>query len=316
MAKPRVFLSSTFYDLKYIRAELDQFIDSLGYETVRNEEGNIPYGKEDALEEYCYKEIQNIDILVSIIGGRFGSESSKSNESISNTELRVALKESKQVYVFIEKNILTEYETYLLNKENEIAFKHVDDIRIYKFIEEIKSLPSNNNIKGFETSNEIVNYLKEQLAGLFQGFLQEQSRIKEASLINKLENTSKTLNQLVNYLSKENKENAGEINRILMINHPLVEELKSVLNIKYQFYIEELEDCDSLIQARGFRSIDDTNTHFMWEKTNRGKIHTLGISRDVFNEDDNRLKFLKKNDWEEEYVTFITKEKKEDDLPF
>ncbi|HJS00911.1 MAG TPA: DUF4062 domain-containing protein, partial [Flavobacterium sp.] len=73
MAKPRVFISSTFYDLKYIRTEIDQFLESLGYQPIRNEEGDIPYGKDDALEEYCYKEIQNIDILISIIGGRFGT---------------------------------------------------------------------------------------------------------------------------------------------------------------------------------------------------------------------------------------------------
>ncbi len=47
MAKPRVFISSTFYDLRQVRADIDTFIDQLGYESVRNEEGNIPYGKEE-----------------------------------------------------------------------------------------------------------------------------------------------------------------------------------------------------------------------------------------------------------------------------
>lgn len=186
MARPRVFLSSTFYDLKYIRAELDQFIENLGYDPIRNEEGDIPYGKEEALEEHCYKEIQNIDILVSIIGGRFGSESKRNYKSISNLELKIAQEESKQVYIFIEKNVLAEYETYLLNKDKDIAFRHVDDIRVYKFIEEIKSLPSNNNIKGFETSADIIHYLQEQFAGLFQRFLQNQSRFKEVNLASKL----------------------------------------------------------------------------------------------------------------------------------
>ena len=37
MAKPRVFISSTFYDLKQIRADLDNFILGLGYDVVRNE---------------------------------------------------------------------------------------------------------------------------------------------------------------------------------------------------------------------------------------------------------------------------------------
>jgi len=75
MAKPRIFLSSTFYDLRQIRTDVDVFADNLGYDIIRNKEGDIPYGKDEALEEYCYKEIKSIDILVSVIGGRFGSES-------------------------------------------------------------------------------------------------------------------------------------------------------------------------------------------------------------------------------------------------
>jgi len=138
------------------------FIDSLGYEPIRNEEGDIPYGKDEALEEYCYKEIEGIDILISIIGGRFGSESKRNTSSISQIELRTALKEGKQVYIFIDKNIISEYETYLLNKDSEaeIRFRYVNDIRIYKFIEEIKALSANNNIKGFETASDITKYLK------------------------------------------------------------------------------------------------------------------------------------------------------------
>ncbi len=32
MAKPRVFISSTYYDLRHIRNDLDGFIKELGYE--------------------------------------------------------------------------------------------------------------------------------------------------------------------------------------------------------------------------------------------------------------------------------------------
>lgn len=97
MAKPRIFISSTFYDLRQVRIDLDRFIKDLGYEPVLNELGNIPYGKDDKLEEYCYKEISNIDILVSLIGGRFGSESQHKDHSISQMEFRTAIELNKQV---------------------------------------------------------------------------------------------------------------------------------------------------------------------------------------------------------------------------
>jgi hypothetical protein len=37
MAWPRVFVSSTYYDLKHIRASLSSVIDTLGYESVFSE---------------------------------------------------------------------------------------------------------------------------------------------------------------------------------------------------------------------------------------------------------------------------------------
>ncbi|WP_278789612.1 DUF4062 domain-containing protein [Leyella stercorea] len=102
MAKPRIFISSTFYDLRQVRSDLDQFIEALGYEPIRNEEGDIPYGKEEELEEYCYKEIKMCDILVCIIGNKYGSESKSEHYSITQRELKTAIEEKKQVYIFIE----------------------------------------------------------------------------------------------------------------------------------------------------------------------------------------------------------------------
>ena len=45
MAKPRVFISSTFYDLRQVRQDLDQFIMSLGYEPIRNEDQRTVCGR-------------------------------------------------------------------------------------------------------------------------------------------------------------------------------------------------------------------------------------------------------------------------------
>ena len=316
MARPRVFISSTFYNLKQTRVDLDLFLDQLGYEPVRNEEGDIPYGKEDALEEYCYKEIKSIDILISIIGGRFGSESKKHDSSVSQMEIRAALAENKQVYLFIDKNVLSEYETYLLNKDSEIKFRYVDDKRIYNFIEEVKLLRANNNIKGFDTVSDITRYLKEQLAGLFQRFLQEQTRVKEVNLIKGLEKTAQTLNRLVNYLSDENKDQAEEINRILMISHPLTESVKNYMNVKYNFYIEGLDDLTAFMKAYSYSLQEDEPFFdpYVFIRESSNTKHTITISSDLF-DDEKRLKFCKKTDWNVDWCTYSV-EDDEDDLPF
>lgn len=326
MAKPRIFISSTFYDLRQVRANIDLFLEQIGYEPLRNEEGDIPYGKEDALEEYCYKEIKSIDILVSIIGGRFGTESKRTKSSISQLELKAALNEGKQVYIFIEKNVLSEYETYLLNKENDSNYRYVDDKRIYEFIEEIKSLNTNNNIQGFETTSDITKYLKEQFAGLFQRFLEEQTRVKEVSLIKGLEKTAQTLNKLVNFLSAENKDQAEELNRILTINHPLVERIKSELSIPYNFYIEGFSDLDELLNARNYKFDKQSNDdllfgnpepYYLWNKIVNRKDYILGISKELFDRD-SKLNFVKRSDWSDDFVSHEIKdmEDEDSDLPF
>ena len=317
MAKPRVFISSTFYDLRQIRVELDKFIEGLGYEPVRNEEGDIPYGKDEALQAYCYKEIANIDVLVSIIGSRYGSagiiKEKEQEYSVSQLELKTALKEDKQVFVFIDKNVFTEYETYILNKNNEnVIYKNVDNVNIYKFIEEIKALPHNNNIKGFETAEDITSYLREQFAGLFKQFMLDNKRVKETLIIRDIENTAKTLRELVDYLKEDSQGKDEEINRIIRINHPMVGRLKELLNIHYNIYIEGKRDLEALLKARGykFNPIEE-----YWERTFNNELLKLFISEDLFEND--KLKYIKASDWSDDFIklekAFL---QKDDDLPF
>lgn len=217
MAKPRVFISSTFFDLRQVRADLERFINEMGYESVRNETGAIPYGKDLKLEEYCYREISGIDILVGIIGGRFGSQSGGSEYSITQTEIKTALEQNKNVYIFIQKNVHSEYQTYLINKESkDIQYRYADDIKIYQFIEEVYSLPKNNVIHSFETAQDIISFLKEQWAGLFKDLLNENHTKKEyeniAGKVNELGAVSDTLKRyLENVLESVNKDHSSSL---------------------------------------------------------------------------------------------------------
>jgi hypothetical protein len=88
MAKTRVFISSTYYDMRNIRNELERFIRAQGYEPVLFERGHVPYGTKEKLEDDCYREISTCDILINIVGGRFGTESKDLKHSISQIELK------------------------------------------------------------------------------------------------------------------------------------------------------------------------------------------------------------------------------------
>jgi hypothetical protein len=74
--KPRVFVSSTYYDLKYIRNDLEHFIQEYCFDPVLFESGDVTFKYGEKIDESCYREIGNCQIVVLIIGGRYGAPAS------------------------------------------------------------------------------------------------------------------------------------------------------------------------------------------------------------------------------------------------
>ena len=147
MARPRVFISSTFYDLKYVRSSLEIFVNSLGFEPILFEKGDIAFIPDVALDESCYREAQNADIFVLIVGGRYGSASTSANqkqthketyESITRKEFESAQNADVPTFILIEGAVGSEYQTYLRNKDAQnIKYAHVDSTNIFRLIETI-----------------------------------------------------------------------------------------------------------------------------------------------------------------------------------
>jgi hypothetical protein len=188
MAKPRVFVSSSYYDLKHFRSSLDLFIEGLGFETILSEKGNIAYNPDQPLDESCYREAQTADIFVLHIGGRYGSEVSgearKSThqfferyDSITKKEYESAIHRDIPTYILIEANVFSEYQTFLRNKDKEkISYAQIDSVNIFHFVEEILAKPRNNPTHTFERFSDIEAWLKEQWAGLFRDLLNRRSQ--------------------------------------------------------------------------------------------------------------------------------------------
>lgn len=193
MAKPRIFVSSTYYDLKHLRSSLDNFIQSLGFESVLSEKGNIVYSPDTPLDESCYKEASNADIFVLIVGGRYGSATSKEEEkpstnfidkyeSITKKEYESAINSDIPTYILIETNVYSEYHTFLRNKKNKgISYAHVDSENVFRLIEYILSKPRNNPVHTFERFGEIESWLKEQWSGLFRELLKKKTNQQQLS---------------------------------------------------------------------------------------------------------------------------------------
>jgi hypothetical protein len=184
LARPRVFISSTYYDLKHLRSSLENFVQSLGFDAILSEKGKIAYTPDLPLDESCYREVGTSDIFVLVVGGRYGSEASAGSKavpkafydrynSITRGEYRSAADRDIPMYILVERSVYAEYETYLRNKSNkDIAYAHVDSVNIFQLIEDILALPRNNPIQQFDRYSEIESWLREQWSGLFRELLQ------------------------------------------------------------------------------------------------------------------------------------------------
>lgn len=149
MAEMRVFISSTCYDLSLLRSQLRLFVKGLGYEPIMSDYEDVLYDPRIHTHTSCVDEVQNCDMLILIIGSRFGGKATaealneidfdalknesanvdtlKEKEKISVTQLEVlkAIENSMPVYTFIDKRVWHDHALYEKNKETDIIDKIV-----------------------------------------------------------------------------------------------------------------------------------------------------------------------------------------------
>ncbi|WP_294286277.1 DUF4062 domain-containing protein [uncultured Sphingomonas sp.] len=327
MARPRVFISSTYFDLKSVRADLEHFIRERGFDPVLHERGSVAYGNAEALEKYCYKEIETCDILISIVGGRFGSKADDSAYSVSQTELKVALEQAKQVYIFVERDVYHEYRTFERNRDTSIKWASVDNGRIYEFLGEIYALKNNNPIQPFETSYDITENLKEQWAGLFQRLLAQQSLSIQASLFHDLKQSLENARSLLDVVASQADRRDEVVADLLLTSHPAFTAIRRAMSVPYRFVFSDFDEFKKWIAARGYTedsfSSDDYRSEWFRIDKNKGNTETLVVDRSIF-DDDGKLKPFSAASWSDSYVTFsVTKTKSArgftddlDDVPF
>lgn len=304
MAKPRVFISSTFYDLRYVREDIERFVLELGYEPVRYEGGAVPYSSKAPLEESAYREVAFCDIIVCVLGGRYGTDSATRAGSITQNELMEALDKGVQVYVFVDQNVLTEFETYRLNKDNrKTKYRFVDNVKIFEFLEEIYSLPQNNPITPFQASADISTYLKVQWAGLFQRFLQEGTRLSEVRVLDEMKTVSSTLKELVKFLTEERRNKDEAIQNILLANHPAFRQLANLTGTKYRVFFSNEQELDAWLDARSYKRIApnewDEGSRAEW--LNRKYEKYIALKNKIF-DDNGRLKPYSDDEWNEDWL--------------
>ena len=178
MNRPCVMVSSTFYDLRQVRADLTKFIqDDLGYEALLSELSTFPIDPDADTISNCRKRVEDsADIFVLLVGGRYGSIDAATDKSITNLEYLEARSKGIPLYAFVEKRVLSLLEVWSKNPKADYS-TIVDTPRIFTFIEMIRSIDK-VWVFPFETASEIIETLRSQLSFLYKDALGARAMLR------------------------------------------------------------------------------------------------------------------------------------------
>jgi len=220
MAIPKVFVSSTCYDLQEERAQVERFIASYGFHPILSEYSGVYYDVDAHTHESCVNEIVHCDLFILIISGRYGGEFKDGNgESITQAEYNKARELGIPIFTFVKADVLSAQHYFKENvRANSEEFarkinypaiqKQSDAFSIFSFIDAVHRASTNNGLETYQSFSDIEAHLKKQWAGMFFSFLQkrkEQDKVEEmTSVLAKLSGSSSKLEVLVSSL--HNKE--------------------------------------------------------------------------------------------------------------
>lgn len=201
MAIPRIFVSSTCYDLQEIRFQLRNFISDFGYDAVMSEFDDIFYGYDKHVQDSCLEEISKCQLFVLVIGNNYGSfyhqekMEIKIPDSVTLREFRKSIETKIPKHIFINKYVDYDYKNYKRALErkilehfqkNDVPDDKTDEIKaeikkdfdntfifpfesykyVFYFLEIVYDQKENNAINSFETFLDIKDSLRKQWAGL------------------------------------------------------------------------------------------------------------------------------------------------------
>ena len=179
---PTVMVSSTFYDLSQIRKDLYGFIaNELGYEPLLSEHKSFPIDPGLDTVENCRRRVEEqADILILVVGTRYGSIDDKTDKSITNLEYLTAKAKSLPVYIFVDRRILHTLSVWKNSPDADYS-SVVDTPRLFEFVDGIRSV-DRTWVFPFDTAQDIVATIRVQFAYLFHELLKLNAKLEGSFL--------------------------------------------------------------------------------------------------------------------------------------
>ena len=275
MAAPRVFVSSTCYDLQEVRYQLRTFIEDFGFIPVMSEYGDIFYDYKKHTQDACKDEIEKSQLFILIIGNNYGSfyYDNKSNtlpDSVTMQEFKKALNVNIKKHIFINKFVDHDYNNFkrLRTEYIESSLKKISaegsDIKdiaekenkkfsesyqypqksykyIFHFLDIIYDLKTNNSKEVYETFQEIRESLKKQWAGFVYDSIYKEYIVSSTEIEKLCEQVSKLENQIKLLIDSKTETKNGSMTfdvKVLAqeLNLQEIKEIKS----KIEKYISDI----------------------------------------------------------------------------
>jgi len=243
MANPRIFISSTCYDLQEVRYQLRGFINDFGLEPVMSDFGDIFYDYKKHIQDSCKDEIGKCQLFILIIGNNYGSfyfknqENQEIPDSVTLQEFKRAIDVNIFKHIFVNKYVDYDFKNYqkalksFISKtleKNSFPEDKIDETisqlkreflksyhfpqdsykYIFRFLEIVYSLKSNNAILTFENFDDIKTNLRKQWAGFMYDSLTKETSVavSELSILNtKVDKIDKQIRSLIE--GKEGNQN-------------------------------------------------------------------------------------------------------------
>jgi hypothetical protein len=165
---PSVFLSSTFFDLRQVRADLRDFVeDLLGYRLVASEYASFPVDPTADTLENCRSRVEaDADIFILIVGNRYGSVPAGHSHSITNLEYLAARTHGIPIFAFVHRDILTTLPLWEKNPTADFSAV-VDTPQLFDFVITVRAKDKVWSFP-FDTAQDIVAVLRTQFGYLMR----------------------------------------------------------------------------------------------------------------------------------------------------
>ncbi|TPV92627.1 MAG: DUF4062 domain-containing protein [Myxococcales bacterium FL481] len=304
MLRPRVYISSAFFDLELVRDEVDRLVRSLGYEAVHDERRHTADPTDAARDPSTYSDIDGCDIVVGIVGGRYSMKPQPGDgEAFAQQALQRCVENDMSAYFFVQRDVLTEHEIYKINHDRDIQYRYAGHRKIHEFIESIYRRSKSNPITPFDSATDITNSLRRQWSGLFQRLLRGRARAPEQREMADVAATATTLREAAENLNKERRQTDDALRALLLLNHPAFEAFAAATGAGSRVFFTSRDELNRWLADLGYEGSFrfDEEAVAGWEHKTRG---TIELRKQIFN-DLGQLEVIPEDHWQDGWVVRV-----------